>query len=57
MKLGTTCKKMESQGRKHKLLGYGPGRHLVTMAAVCMGVKEMGMRTGQRGDKWPPSQD
>src|SRR5882724_11772035 len=30
----------------------------VTRAAVHMGVKEMGMRTGHRGTyKWPPSRD
>src|SRR5882724_10374071 len=30
----------------------------VTRVAVCMGVKEMGMQTGQQGTyNWPPSQD
>src|SRR5882724_8450408 len=30
----------------------------VTMVAVRMGVKELGMQTGHRGTyKWPPSQD
>ena len=30
----------------------------VTRAAVCMGVKEMGMPTGCRGTyNWPPSQE
>ena len=30
----------------------------VTRAAVCMGVKDMGMQTGYRGvSNWPPSRD
>ena len=36
----------------------GDQRVSVTRAAVCMGVKEMGMQTGHRGAyNWPPSQE
>jgi len=45
-----------SQG--HVCYWDGGQRVSVTLAAVCMGVKEMGMQTGHRGAyNWPPSQE